>query len=223
MVESQNLITQEIQRQFIDEDEYVMVCERVSKLRVNGGQSENEERLYIMTFDRIYMFKSQKRSRLYSIKDVGAILSSSQNNNDFMLFFERSDDLHVSTKNRKDVLDLLKLRFNCLNRNITLRCYSVTNQQLLTYHKTNNSKNKIAGIYDLPDDSQRLLDDEIKGEEEYNAELRRKKATLDDQYFDDDKDDGFAFDNQKAAPAFGGFGGKKKEEAGGEDDFSDMR
>jgi hypothetical protein len=103
-----------------------MVCERVSKLRLSGTQSDKEERLYVMTFDRIYMFKSQKRSRLYSIKDVGAILQSSQNNSDFMLFFERSDDLHVSTKNRKEVLDLLKLRFNCLNRNITLRVYSVT-------------------------------------------------------------------------------------------------
>jgi len=80
----------------------------------------------VMTFDRIYMFKSQKRSRLYSIKDVGAILLSSQNNSDFTLFFENSDDLNVSTKNRKDVLDLLKLRFNSLNRNITLRCFAVT-------------------------------------------------------------------------------------------------
>jgi len=44
-----------------------------------------------------------------------------------MIFFERSDDLVVSTKNRRDVLDLLKLRFNCLNRNITLRVFSVTN------------------------------------------------------------------------------------------------
>jgi hypothetical protein len=51
-----------------------MVCERVSKLRLGGVQSDKEERLYVMTFDRIYMFKSQKRSRLYSIKDVGAIL-----------------------------------------------------------------------------------------------------------------------------------------------------
>lgn len=126
MVDSSKLITPEIQKQFIEEDEYVMVCERVSKLRLSGTQSDKEERLYVMTFDRIYMFKSQKRSRLYSIKDVGAILQSSQNNSDFMLFFERSDDLHVSTKNRKEVLDLLKLRFNCLNRNITLRVYSVT-------------------------------------------------------------------------------------------------
>ena len=103
-----------------------------------------------------------------------------------MLFFERSDDLQVSTKNRKEVLDLLKLRFNCLNRNITLRVYSVTDKELIVYLKNNNSKNKISGIYDLPDDTQRLLDEEIKGEEEYNAELRRKKANIDDSPFDFD-------------------------------------
>jgi hypothetical protein len=69
-----------------------------------------------------------------------------------MIFFERSDDLVVSTNKRKEVLDLLKLRFNCINRNVTLKVFSVTNQQLLTYQKTNNSKNKIAGIIDLPED-----------------------------------------------------------------------
>jgi hypothetical protein len=40
------------------------------------------------------------------------------------------------------------------------------------------------GIFDLPDDEQRLFSDEIKGEEEYNEELRRKKATIDDEHFD---------------------------------------
>ena len=43
----------------------------------------------------------------------------------------------------------------------------------------------------MPEDSQRLFDDEIKGEEEYNAELRRKKANIDDAPFD--FDDGFGF------------------------------
>jgi len=70
-----------------------------------------------------------------------------------MLFFERSDDLQVSTKNRKDVLDMLKLRFNNLNRNITLRVYSVSDKELIMYIKNNNAKNKKSGIYDLPEDA----------------------------------------------------------------------
>ena len=160
-----------------------MVCEPIRKLKAVGA-ADTQERLYIMTTDRIYTFKSKLKSRLYQIKDVSAILISNQNDLDFMIFFERSDDLVVSTKNRKEVISLLQLRFNCINRNITLRVYSVTNQQLMTHHKTNNSKNKIAGIIDLPDESQRLLDQEIKGEEEYNAELRRKKANIDDSPFD---------------------------------------
>lgn len=103
-----------------------MVCEPIRKLKAVGA-ADTQERLYIMTTDRIYTFKSKLKSRLYLIKDVGAILISNQNEFDFMIFFERSDDLVVSTKNRKEVISLLQLRFNCINRNITLRVYSVTN------------------------------------------------------------------------------------------------
>ena len=80
-----------------------------------------------MTPHRIYTFKSQLKSRCYQIKDVSAILLSTQNNRDLMLFFIRSDDLVISANNRKELLDLLKLRFNCINRNITLKVFAVTN------------------------------------------------------------------------------------------------
>jgi len=52
--------------------------------------------------------------------------------------------------------------------------------------KTNNAKNKQAGIFDLPEDSSRMFADEIKGEEEYNEELRRKKGNIEDAPFDFD-------------------------------------
>lgn len=132
-----------------------------------------------MTFNHIYTFKDGQRSRIYKIKDVGAILVSTQNTNDFMLFFEKYDDLHASCNNRKDLLDMLKLRYNNVNRNLTLRVYGVTVAQMSNKMKTNSSQNKRAGIYDLPEDSQRMLDDEIKGEEEYNASLRREKGDVD--------------------------------------------
>jgi hypothetical protein len=52
-----------------------MVCEPVTKLKHSGGASSPaEQQIYVMTFDRIYMFKAQKKTRLYNIKDVGAIL-----------------------------------------------------------------------------------------------------------------------------------------------------
>jgi hypothetical protein len=95
-----------------------------------------------------------------------------------MLFFERYDDLHASCKNRKDLVDLLKLRFNNLNRNVTLRCFGVTIDQLRTVMKTNTPQNKRSGVYDLPEDSTRMLQDEIKGEEEYI------KGTVDDSVFE---------------------------------------
>jgi len=43
----------------------------------------------------------------------------------------------------------------------------------------------MAGVYDLPDDICRLKEKEIKGEEEYNEELKKKQATVDDDIFDD--------------------------------------
>lgn len=82
-----------------------------------------------MTPDHIYTFKgsAEERSRYYKIKDVGAIITSLENEKDLMLFFERSDDLHISCTDRQTLLDLLKLRFASINRNITLRVYGVTN------------------------------------------------------------------------------------------------
>lgn len=124
----------------MDEDEFVMVQERYLKLKSNGkAEDASTARVYVMTTDHIYTFKDGRRSRAYKIKDVGAILINTSNETDFMLFFERYDDLHASTKNRKDLLDLLKLRFNCFNRNITLRVFGVTTTQMATYMKTNNA------------------------------------------------------------------------------------
>merc|ERR1712127_256786 len=46
--------------------------------------------------------------------------------------------------------------------------------------KTNTTPAKRAGVFDLPDDNLRMLNDEIKGEEEFNEELKAKKNTVDD-------------------------------------------
>ena len=72
------------------------------------------------------------------------------------------------------------------------------------FHQTNNSKNKIAGIFDLPDESCRVLKDEIQGEEEFNEQLLRVRgaggAKMDDDIFDKNFHAGgkavdFAFDH----------------------------
>ena len=176
MVEStEDLITPEITKQFQQPDEHVMFSEKTKKLKAFGPADELE-RIYIMTTDNIYTFKKTrkgafKQTRFYRIKDVGAIILSNENESDFMLFFHLSEDLHLSSHARTDLLNLLTLRFFSFNRNQTLKIYSVTTSQLLRYHQTNNAKNKIKGVYDLPDESTRLLDQEIKGEDEYNAEL----------------------------------------------------
>ena len=76
------------------------------------------------TFGKVYLAELTKTKQLYAIKAI-----------------------------RKDVLDMLKLRFNNLNRNITLRVYSVSDKELIMYIKNNNAKNKKSGIYDLPEDA----------------------------------------------------------------------
>lgn len=99
--------------------------------------------------------------------------------------------MHFATSNRNDVINMLKLRFNNINRNITLRHFSVDDSTLLMVHRNNDETQKRKGVYDLPDDSFRLLNEEIKGEEEYNEELRMRKGQVDDAPFDYNED--FAF------------------------------
>ena len=156
-----------------------MVCEPYQKLK-SLGPPENQERLYIMTTHRIYTFKAQLKSGQYNVADVGAIIQSSQNETDCMIFFERAEDLVIRVNNRQTLLDLLKLRFNCMNRNVTLRVYGVTNQQLIIHYRNNIIEQKRKNVIDLPEDNQRLVDQEIKGEQEYLQELRRQKERNDE-------------------------------------------
>ena len=78
-----------------------MFSERTKKLKAFGPADELD-RIYIMTTDHIYTFKKTKKNtykqtRFYKIKDVGAIILSNENDNDFMLFFYLSEDLHLSS------------------------------------------------------------------------------------------------------------------------------
>lgn len=104
----------------------------------------------MQTTHNIYTYKLRKNSqndykltRFYMIKDVGAIILSSENETDFMLFFYMSEDLHLSSTSRRELLDLLTLRFFAFNRNITLKIYSVPTKELVMYQKTNDAASKI--------------------------------------------------------------------------------
>lgn len=109
---------------------------------------------------------------------------SSENENDFMLFFYISEDLHLRSNSRRELLDLLTLRFFSFNRNQTLRIYSVPTTDLIQYHINNSAQQKIKGVYDLPPDDKRLVDQEIKGEDEYNEELKAQAGTIEDLPFE---------------------------------------
>lgn len=126
------------------------------------------DRIFILTTERIYTFNSNKRSRQYRIRDLGAIIKCTTNF-EFMLFFPQQDDLRVSSKDREDLLNIIKLRFNCLNRDITLPVFGVDERGMKVFHQTNNRSNKRAGIHNLPEDNQRVKVEEIQGEKEFNA------------------------------------------------------
>jgi len=60
----------------------------------------------------------------------------------------------------------------------------------------------MANIYDLPTDEERLKDQEIKGEEEYKAELRQKEANIDSAPFEA-QEEGLGFgEEEELSPAF---------------------
>ena len=139
MVSAQeNLITDEIRAAFRSQDEHVMYSERTKKHKAFGATDELD-RIYVMTTHNIYTYKMKKNqqyklTRFYQISDVGAIILSSENDNDFMLFFFLSEDLHLSSTNRMELLSLLTLRFFTFNRNKTLKIYSVPTKELIRYH-----------------------------------------------------------------------------------------
>lgn len=126
-----------------------------------------------------------------------------------MLFFYNSDDLHLRSNVAEELLALLTLRFFHFNRNYTLRIYAVSDKQLQVFQQTNNAQNKMAGVYDLPDDATRLKDKEIKGEDEYNEELRAKREGKVDNNIFEEK---FNFGGADDRPGQGEFKGKKQEE-----------
>lgn len=112
---------------------------------------------------------------MYPIKQVGAIILSNENEKDLMLFFFLSDDLHLRSNQRDELIALLSLRYYHFNRENTLRIYAVPSKDLFNYHLNNSEQNKRNGVYDLPPDNSRLLDREIPGEEETNEELKQQR------------------------------------------------
>jgi hypothetical protein len=72
----------------------------------------------------------------------------------------------------------------------------------------------MAGVYDFPDDSTRLKDREIKGEDEYNEELRKKReGNADNNIFEglsDEEDADEAKEQVGELPGAGGYKGKEK-------------
>ena len=64
----------------------------------------------------------------------------------------------MRSNSRRELLDLLTLRFFSFNRNQTLKIYSVPTADLVKYNLNNSAQQKIKGVYDLPPEDTRLID-----------------------------------------------------------------
>jgi len=193
-----------------------MFQDKCLKLKANGTV-DKVPRIYVQTENYIYTFKNNRRNRYYHIKDVGALILSTQTKTDLMIFFYNSDDLQIRSTNPDELMNMLTLRFFHFNRNYTLRIYAVTDKQLSVFQQTNDQQNKMAGVYDFPDDSTRLKDREIKGEDEYNEELRKKReGNADNNIFeglaDSDEDEDELKEGVGELPGAGGYKGKAKKD-----------
>ena len=110
-----------------------MFQDKCLKLKANGTV-DKVPRIYVQTENYIYTFKNSRRNRYYHIKDVGALILSTQTKTDLMIFFYNSDELHIRSTNPDELMSMLTLRFFHFNRNYTLRIYAVTDKQLSVFH-----------------------------------------------------------------------------------------
>jgi hypothetical protein len=76
------------------------------KLKADG-KMDKVPRIYVQTENYIYIFKNSRRNRYYHIKDVGALILSTQTKTDLMIFFYNSDDLLIRLTNPDELISKL--------------------------------------------------------------------------------------------------------------------
>lgn len=168
-----------------DEDEIIMYSDKCQKINTLGLK---QERVLVLTTTNIYNLKKKKMRRKIKITDVGAIILSSKNEQDFVLHVPNEYDYRYNTETRKEFVDILQLRFANLDSENTLKIYSVP-ENLKMY--TTTLKDKKYGLYKLPEESYRLKEMEIAGsksmEEDKDLEdkIERARQELEDIDIDD--------------------------------------
>lgn len=153
-----------------EEDEIIMYSDKCMKINSMGLK---QERYLILTSKHVYNFKKKKTRRKIKIVDVGAIILSEKNENEFVLHVPKEYDYRYTVDSRKEFVDILQLRFANLDSKNTLKIYMVS-ENLKMFCTTLSDKKY--GLYKLPEESKRLRDIEIAGSKqlEEDKELERK-------------------------------------------------
>lgn len=102
MVESNNLITDEMEKCFNDPNEPVLFQSKVVKLsRFNIEQ----RRILVLTGDHIYLFDRSKLNRRHRVTNMAAFIKSTKTN-EIVLSFPNAKDLRVIGLTAEQVNDL---------------------------------------------------------------------------------------------------------------------
>mmetsp|Transcript_78830 Transcript_78830/g.109215 ORF Transcript_78830/g.109215 Transcript_78830/m.109215 type:complete len:251 (+) Transcript_78830:13-765(+) len=158
MVEASSIVNEAMVAQFKNpDDEDIMFEAKINKL---SRWNMSQERIWVQTTEHFYVFKGKKLNRKHRITNINAIIKSLVSD-EVVFHFPQSKDLRMTCPQKEDLINMLLLRYSNLSPETTLRIYAVPNKSLKDY----SHDNKNYSYENLPDESYRVLDKEIKGTE----------------------------------------------------------
>ena len=158
MVQSTEVITAEMKKQFSDPEEDIMFQENITKISTWGW---SQQRSLAVTIDHVYVFTGNKLSRKHRITNLGAIIQSKVSS-EIVLHFPNMKDLRItglSKARQQELIHLVQLRYVSKLPENTLELYGVDNKHLKEYARDNSKY----GFSNLPPIEFRQRDKEIKG------------------------------------------------------------
>ena len=177
MVQSRDVVTSEMRKQFKDPEEDILFQENITKISSWGF---SQQRVLCVTIDHVYVFTGNDLSRKHRITNLGAIIQSNISS-EIVLHFPRMKDLRItglSKARQQELIHICQLRFINQKPDTTLEIYGVNSKTLKDYARDNAKY----GFSNLPAIEFRLREKEIKGtKDDYEAkkkQLEREEAKV---------------------------------------------
>lgn len=188
--DNQNSLGNKDYESSFEEDEIVMYSDKCQKINSMGLK---QERYLVLTSTHVYNFRRKKMRRKIKIVDIGAIILSEKVIKEFVLHVPKEYDYRYLCDSRNEFIDILKLRYANLDKENTLKIFSVSDN--LRIYTTTLSDKKY-GLYKLPEESKRKRDEEIQGsrqmeEDEVLEKLEIAEKELKNNEIKDENDEEF--------------------------------